>query len=93
MLKVPTWAIINARTGSRVIFGPVMHNNKVIDNVLKIVILRSSALLFLNWLYNGGLNHIPNIACVLFTCIELKRQRKEQLTEDDELYASSYPIR
>ena len=51
MLKVPTWAIINARTGSRVIFGPVMHNNKVIDNVLKIVILRSSVILFLNWLY------------------------------------------
>ena len=50
MLKVPTWAIINARTGSRVIFGPVMHNNKVIDNVLKIVILRLSALLFLKWL-------------------------------------------
>ena len=93
MLKVPTWAIINARTGSRVIFGPVMHNNKVIDNVLKIVILRSSVILFLNWLYftNGGLNHIPNIA--FFTCKELKRQRKEQLTEDDELYASSYPIR
>ena len=52
MLKVPTWAIINARTGSRVIFGPVMHNNKVIDNVLKIVILRLSALLMLNWLLN-----------------------------------------
>ena len=89
MLKVPTWAIINARTGSRVIFGPVMHNNKVIDNVLKIVILRSSALVFLNWL----LITFSNIACILFTCIELKCQRKEQLTEDDELYASSYPIR
>ena len=69
-----------------------MHNNKVIDNVLKIVILELSAhaLLKLAIIMVAWITFL-NIA--LFTCKELKHQRKEQLTEDDELYASSYPIR
>ena len=32
---VLTWAISNASTGSSVIFNPVIHNSRVIDNVLK----------------------------------------------------------
>lgn len=73
MSKVPTWAIINARTGSRVIFGPVMHNNKVIDNVLKIVILRSSALLFLTWLC---LNYIFRYSVCSFYLYRIETPKK-----------------
>ena len=34
MFSSLTWAIINAKTGSKVIFTPVMHSRRAIDKVL-----------------------------------------------------------
>ena len=34
MFSSLTWAIINAKTGSNVIFTPVMHSRRAIDKVL-----------------------------------------------------------